>query len=556
MALELRRGRDGQLIKHWFGRYTNENGKRVCTPLEAPLEGEPPASLSLRDKGDVLFEASREVAKDELKGFKTEAERKGRADHLTEKLIERKTGRVVEYVRLAELPAKWRTVGRVEAPSEKHLKWCDSVFNRFIDATPCVFLYEVQPKHIKAFLETVRKGHTRKTERDMTGLLRSAFRQLLPAGLPNPCDGSIRRKKAGAAVEGATIGRRPLTVEELVHLYETARPDPMLYGLTVCAACTGMRIGDVCHLRWQSVDLKNGWVRVTTSKTGVAVEIPIFDRLREVLESALANKRDGDTYVFPEAARMSDGVKDPSDPQGKRFLVKPNHNGIIYRGKALFAKAFASSPKKTLSKKVAEKPVSLSLADVFIQVSNAVRDAGFPPVKRDRIQDSLTRYAKGQSYREIEAETGRQRGQTSEDLHDAERVSGLTLRQGASVKTGRDLKTLIGDTQQKRDRGCHKASLLGWHNLRGTFVVMALDGGIPQEMVMRCTGHTTARMVMDHYYNPTREHTRKAMEKMPPVLTGTDPLDLPEADPVTHLADQLKKLNKTDKARLAAMMRQ
>lgn len=556
MALELRRGRDGQLIKHWFGRYTNENGKRVCTPLEAPLEGKPPASLSLRDKGDEFFEASREVAKDELKGFKKEAERKGRADHLTEKLIERKTGRVVEYVRLAELPAKWRAVGRVESPTEKHLKWCDSVFNRFIDATPCEFLYQVTPEHINAFLKTVRVDHTRKTERDMAGLLRSAFRQLLPAGLPNPCDGSVRRKKAGAAVEGATIGRRPLTDEELVRLYETARPDPMLYGLTVCAACTGMRIGDVCHLRWQSVDLKNGWVRVTTSKTGVAVEIPIFDKLREVLESALANKSDGDVYVFPEAARMADGEKDPSDPKGKRFLVKPNHNGIIYRGKALFARAFASSPKKTLPTKVEDKPASLSLADVFFQVSNAVRNAGFAPVKRDRILDSLTRYAKGQSYRTIEAETGRQRGQISEDLHDAERVSGLTLRQGASVKSGRDLKTLIVATQQKRDRGCHKASLLGWHNLRGTFVVMALDGGIPQEMVMRCTGHTTARMVMDHYYNPTREHTRKAMEKMPPVLTGSAPVDLSEADPVMLLADQLKKLNKTDKTRLASMLRQ
>jgi hypothetical protein len=47
-------------------------------------------------------------------------------------------------------------------------------------------------------------------------------------------------------------------------------------------------------------------------------------------------------------------------------------------------------------------------------------------------------------------------------------------------------------------------------------------------------------MVMDHYYNPTREHTRKAMEKMPPALTGADPLTLPAADSVTHLAEQLR----------------
>ena len=551
MGLELKYGRDGKLRPFWYGVYT-EDGKRVVVNLATRWAGTPPESL--RDKGDAKFEVSRSIAKDKLKDHQNEAKRKGQAAHLTERLIESKTGREVQYIKTAELPEKWRSVGRVESPTEKHLKWCDSVFKRFIEATPCEFLYQVTPEHINAFLQTVRIHHTRKTERDMTGLLRSAFRQLLPAGLPNPCDGTIRRKRAGAAVEGATIGRRPLTDEELVRLYETARPDPMLYGLTVCAACTGMRIGDVCHLRWQSVDLKNGWVRVTTSKTGVAVEIPIFDKLREVLESALTNRRDGDDYVFPEAAQMSDGQIDPDDPKGKRYLVKPNHNGIIYRGKALFAKALA----KTVPD-VSGAPTLVSeradLSEVFVQVTKAVRSANFSAVKRERILDSLTRCAKGQSYRQIEAETGRQRGQTSEDLHEAERVSGLTLRQGVSIKSGRDLKTLIGDTQQKRDRGCHKASLLGWHNLRGTFVVNALDHGVPKETVMRCTGHTTARMVMDHYYNPTREHTRKAMEKMQRTQKSKTPLALPESDPLANLAAQLKTLTEADKVRLAKLLK-
>ena len=75
-----------------------------------------------------------------------EATHKGNAAHLTERLIESKTGRKVEYVKLAELPEKWRGLGRESKLSEKWLKWCDTIFNRFSAAAlPCVFLHEVPP---------------------------------------------------------------------------------------------------------------------------------------------------------------------------------------------------------------------------------------------------------------------------------------------------------------------------------------------------------------------------------------------------------------------------
>ena len=114
------------------------------------------------------------------------------------------------------------------------------------------------------------------------------------------------------------------------------------------------------------------------------------------------------------------------------------------------------------------------------KVSEAVRGAGFGDAKRDRILDSLTRYARGESYRKIEKATGRKRCIISQDLHDAELVSSYRLRcgligaRGTTKRSGRDLKRLIADTRQGRKIGQHAASLLGWHNLRGTFVVLAL----------------------------------------------------------------------------------
>jgi hypothetical protein len=95
----------------------------------------------------------------------------------------------------------------------------------------------------------------------------------------------------------------------------------------------------------------------------------------------------------------------------------------------------------------------------------------------------------------------------------------------------------------------------GWHNLRGTFVTLALNAGLPFETVAKCTGHTTAKIVRDHYYNPTREHTKDAMQKVGERLSGKLPAALPAVDPVAVMAAQFRKLTKADKMRLSAMLK-
>jgi hypothetical protein len=314
-----------------------------------------------------------------------------------------------------------------------------------------------------------------------------------------------------------------------------------------------LRIGDVCQLRWQSVDLRAGVVAVRTAKTGASVEIPIFKPLREVLETALADREES-PYVWPDAARM----------------YKANRYGITYRGKALFARALIGTAKDA-----PESPALASdradLAETLSDVSEAVRGAGFDTAKRDRILDTLARCARGESYRRIEAETGRCRGQTSQDMKDAETVSGLRLRHGTPTASKRDLKTLIAATRQKRWEGETRgederrlsASILGWHALRGTWATLALSAGIPVETVKLVTGHGTANTVLKFYYNPQRDHLRTVLgDKLPDVLTGGKTTKgkktaaLPEAhpDPVATLAVQLKALTKTQRAQLAAML--
>lgn len=531
MAVELKKGRDGQFVRTWYGRYT-DNGKRASVALCA-VAGEPPASLSIRDKGDVAFEKSRDKAEGLLADLIRDVSKKGMADHLIERLIESKTGGTVEYAKVADLPSLWRDIDREGgAPSEKHLSWCDSVFKRFAEVVPCEFLYEVRPKDIKRFLKSVRSTHTNETIRGMNSVVQSAFTRLLPIGVENPFGKIIVGRKARGAADGGTIGRRPLTVEELQRLFETARPDPFTYPLAVCAALTSLRIGDVCTLKWESVDLRgNGWVRVATSKTGAPVEIPILDvRLRQVFEVALTEMEAGAVYVFPEAAAM----------------YAENRNGVYYRGKVLFARAFASEAKEQPETALLA-PDTEPTAELWRLAADAV-ESRFSGDKRVRILDTLQRVAAGASYGDIQKATGRAKGQTSEDLRNAETASGCRLRRGSTPKSGRDIKTLIEATRQRRPRGVVSASILGWHNLRGTFVTLALSAGVSFEDVAKCTGHTLAKTMRDHYYNPTREHTRAAMERAQITCKSS------AGDPLANIAAQLKGLSAADRKRLSTLL--
>jgi integrase len=547
MGLELRKGRGGKLRPTWYGRLFTVEGKGRVVNLKIKWAGTPPPTL--REKGDDKFEASRDAAMTRYKELQSKAEEKETSAYHTKKLIQIQTGKKVEYVRVADLAKHWRKLSRETMPSEGWLGYCDTVFKRFAEATPVTFLHEVTADHATTYCESLQKNYTRKTAIGVVGLLKSAFARLLPTGLSNPFEIRISRK-GSAQTTGDTIHRRPLTTAELKLLFEAARPDPLLYPLTVCAACTGMRIGDVCLLQRSSVDLEAGVVAVKTAKTGASVEIPIFEPLRDVLVSALAENKDS-PYVWPKAAQ----------------LYNSNRNGITYRGKALFAKALSKAEKKpegaVETKKAPKK--KFDLVKHLPAIMNSVREAGITDAKRDRILDSLSRVARGQSYRQIEKETGRRRAIVSQDLKDAEDISGFTFRKGATPQSGRDIKTLMAATRQTRGKNgkdgkggkMRAASLLGWHSLRGTFATLALSVGIPIETVKLVTGHGTVATITKFYYNPQREHLREVLgDKLPEVLTGKKAIKKPEQQrsQVKQLAAQIKGLTKADRAKLAKLI--
>ena len=522
--------KDGNRVrKAWYCQYM-DNGKWHVKKLTTPMRGQKIPS-TLTGKGDAAFERSRALAQQEFEKFEADRKVKGACEHLTEALIKSKSGQEVEYVTLAELPERWANLPRTYTPTKGCMNNAALYFKRFAQFAKCTYLYEVSQQTASDFFNAIRAEYSWDTVKGIMSILKSAFNRFLPVGMVNPFASVIKRNREQNA---AKVHRRPLGEEELSRLFEEASKDRMLNALTVCAACTGMRIGDVCNLRWGSIDLKAGFINVLTAKAGKPVSIPILAPLKKLLDPLYtATCKDLD-FVFPDAAAM--------------YAVNPS--GITRRGKLLFAKAlFKNEPAEAVE---VVNETSMTPA----QIIAAIRASRFSAQKADRCIAVYSNYAAGMSYRQIAAETGFSRGQISDYLHSVEELTGNPIVKWAKVCANSN-SAILKRTRQNRVVGKRAASLYGWHSLRASFVVAALTHGIPIDIVRKIVGHSTVRTT-EEYFNPTRAIVAEAVKrKMSGSILAGGPAALPFVnadDELNELAAKLSKLSPAKRKQLKELL--
>ena len=65
---------------------------------------------------------------------------------------------------------------------------------------------------------------------------------------------------------------------------------------------TGLRVSEVSGLRWEDIDASQRWLRVKETKSGRALELPVTQQVREVLERRREARGSGCEWVFPGPA--------------------------------------------------------------------------------------------------------------------------------------------------------------------------------------------------------------------------------------------------------------
>ena len=180
-------------------------------------------------------------------------------------------------------------------------------------------------------------------------LLRGAFEHLREdAGmLTNPFGRIVTKDRD-------TIHRKPFSAEELRIILNAAMNDELMRPLVVVGVCTAMRRGDACLLKWESVDLKNNYIRVKTSKTGETVEIPLLALLREELEKRTAA---ASGYVFPELAHMYQ-----NNPDGVNWRL-----GVVFKKAGFIDQAVIDKKNKEREKKGLARLDTKTRGDVHVE---------------------------------------------------------------------------------------------------------------------------------------------------------------------------------------------
>ena len=96
--------------------------------------------------------------------------------------------------------------------------------------------------------------------------------------------------------------RLPFTLAEIRRLIKEL-PAPWCDMVAVSWYTGGLRLSDVCLLRWDSVDWKGGFLAIVEKKTKKERCIPLCQGLREMLMSR-QSVSGGDEYVFPTMAHF------------------------------------------------------------------------------------------------------------------------------------------------------------------------------------------------------------------------------------------------------------
>ena len=141
-------------------------------------------------------------------------------------------------------------------------------------------------------------------------LLRSIYRRpcVDHAGLRNPVDLWL----AAGGRFNPVVRRRISSPSEVLPCWrrgiEAAVTDPAIRDIFWIGMYSGMRLGEILTLHWDSVDFTRRVVCVPHTKTGVPLELPITRQLSAMLERRWA-ETDGAGWVFPSAASESGHIE-------------------------------------------------------------------------------------------------------------------------------------------------------------------------------------------------------------------------------------------------------
>lgn len=304
---------------------------KVRVPLGIPIEGIRPKSLDMR--GDEAFERSRAKAMAKHDEVQASLRDPVMVMSAADRAVEIATNRRPASGSIHDLERMWQSKFP-EGPNPETAANNAVYFAHFVayvtNAYPGVEdLRLIDHTIVSGWAQRlVADGYRGNTFKKYLSGLSSAFKCAMNAGIikTNPIAMIPRPKVKNVA------HRKPWTPEELDRIINAAKSYPVFGPAIITAALTPLRRADCCMLEWIHVDLRENFMLVPAHKTSVRLQIPIFPRLREVLEQQPRNGK----YVFPEAAAFFTATKDNRNALLGHLVKVLSLAGFDYYARSVF----------------------------------------------------------------------------------------------------------------------------------------------------------------------------------------------------------------------------
>jgi integrase len=215
------------------------------------------------------------------------AARQKRSMRQTQKVIDRLhemiSGERIARLSIREFVDSWLKAKKLETAPSTFAFYSASVskFLSFLKVRADLPITEITRDDILKYRSTLAEHLSAKSvNHDLKVIkmvFRTARRDSLVADDPAEFVDTVKRQRRDSRE------KRPFTLEELRAVLSVA--DEEWQSMILFGLYTGQRLGDLATLNWSNVDLENAQVRLTTSKTGKVLIIPMAEPLKRHVES-------------------------------------------------------------------------------------------------------------------------------------------------------------------------------------------------------------------------------------------------------------------------------
>ena len=231
-----------------------------------------------------------------------------------------------------------RTAGE---STEKNRTRSFNVFLEYLGTDADRRIDTITPAICREFVRHVLRKVSRSTVRQFRTYVSAVFKRAVEVDdylSKNPFAGVDTGVEARAVIPERGHDRQkrlPFTLEE-IHFMIQSFPAPWNDMVAVSFYLGGLRLSDVCMLRWDAVNWRDSYVRLVEVKTRKERYLPILPQLKEVLMQRLTQSAGGEEYVFPDMAHYYMGSSKTSISTQFTALLRAHGMiaGTVNAGKA------------------------------------------------------------------------------------------------------------------------------------------------------------------------------------------------------------------------------